>query len=636
VSRLESDRRGPAPRHLVRGVLGATIVTAMLAAVPATAAAVPPPPPNPSDSQLGSASADASSKAGEVAGLVNQLNVAQGALDQLTSAVALKKELANKARVDLGTAQQAAAAAATAQVSAQQQVTVAQRRIDDARRQVDQFAAGSYQQGSTVGSFSAYVGSASPEDVLARAQLLDAVSSSQLGVMDTLQRARTQSANADSEARAAKQRADTANAAATRAKQSADGATSAAVQAQQTQAAQSQQLALNRNKAQYAVDQARGAVAGLQGQRQAFEQWDAQRRAEEAAAARAAAEEAAREQAAAEAAVRQQQAEAAARQEQAAAAARQEQAAAAARQEQAAAAARQEQAAAAARQEQAAAAARQEQADAAAAEARAAAAEAEAAAAGRLQEARAAAAERQQQAEAAASAARRASAAAERQQQAEAAASAARRASAAAERQQQAEAAASAARRASAAAERQQQAEAAASAARRAAEAAASAPAPRAPSYTPPAPSGDGGGSSATGDPQTVINRALSRLGARYSWGGGNYNGPTVGVRDGGIADSYGDYYSVGFDCSGLMMYAFAAAGIYLPHFSGYQYTSGTQVPLSRMQPGDMIFYGDGGSEHVALYMGNGKMIEAPESGEVVKVSPVRYGGIAPYVTRMF
>jgi len=595
VSRLESDRRGPAPRHLVRGVLGATIVTAMLAAVPAIAAAVPPPPPNPSDSQLGSASADASSKAGEVARLVNQLNVAQGALDQLTSAVALKKELANKARVDLGTAQQAAAAAATAQVSAQQQVTVAQRRIDDARRQVDQFAAGSYQQGSTVGSFSAYVGSASPEDVLARAQLLDAVSSSQLGVMDTLQRARTQSANADSEARAAKQRADTANAAATRAKQSADGATSAAVQAQQTQAAQSQQLELNRNKAQYAVDQARGAVAGLQGQRQAFEQWDAQRRAEEAAAARAAAEEAAREQAAAEAAVRQQQAEAAARQEQAAAAARQEQAAAAARQEQAAAAARQEQAAAAARQEQAAAAARQEQADAAAAEARAAAAEAKAAAAGRLQEAQAAAAERQQQAEAAASAARRASAAAERQQQAEAAASAARRAAAAA-----------------------------------------SAPAPRVPSYTPPAPSGDGGGSSATGDPQTVINRALSRLGARYSWGGGNYNGPTVGVRDGGVADSYGDYYSVGFDCSGLMMYAFAAAGIYLPHFSGYQYTSGTQVPLSRMQPGDMIFYGDGGSEHVALYMGNGKMIEAPESGEVVKVSPVRYGGIAPYVTRMF
>jgi len=541
VSRLESDLRGPAPRRMMRVVLGAAVVTAMLAAVPATAAAVPPPPPNPSDSQLNSASADANSKAGDVAGLVNQLTAAQAALDQLNSQVALKKELANKARVDLDTAQQAAAAAATDQASAQQQVTVAQQQIDKARRQVDQLAAGSYQQGSTVGSFSAYLGSASPEDVLARAQLLDAVSSSQLGVMDTLQRARTQSANADSAARAAKQRADDANAQAEQAKRSADGATRDAVQAQQAQAAQAQQLELNRNKAQYALDQARGAVAGLQGQRQAFEQWDAQRRAEEAAAARAAAEEAAREQAAAEAAMRQQQAEAAVRQQQAEAAAR---------------------------QQQAQAAARQQQAEAAAAEAQAAAAEARAAAAGRLQDAQAAAAVRQQQATAAAAAAQRASA----------------------------------------------------------------------PSYGPAIPSGDGGGgggNSATGDAQTVINRALSRLGTRYSWGGGNASGPTIGVQDGGVADSYGDYYSVGFDCSGLMMYAFAGAGVHLPHFSGYQYTSGTHIPLSQMQPGDMIFYGPGGDEHVALYMGNGKMIESPESGEVVKISSVRYGGIAPYVTRV-
>jgi len=541
VSRLESDLRGPAPRRMMRVVLGAAVVTAMLAAVPATAAAVPPPPPNPSDSQLNSASADANSKAGDVAGLVNQLTAAQAALDQLIHQVALKKELANKARVDLDTAQQAAAAAATDQASAQQQVTVAQQQIDKARRQVDQLAAGSYQQGSTVGSFSAYLGSASPEDVLARAQLLDAVSSSQLGVMDTLQRARTQSANADSAARAAKQRADDANAQAEQAKRSADGATRDAVQAQQAQAAQAQQLELNRNKAQYALDQARGAVAGLQGQRQAFEQWDAQRRAEEAAAARAAAEEAAREQAAAEAAMRQQQAEAAVRQQQAEAAAR---------------------------QQQAQAAARQQQAEAAAAEAQAAAAEARAAAAGRLQDAQAAAAVRQQQATAAAAAAQRASA----------------------------------------------------------------------PSYGPAIPSGDGGGgggNSATGDAQTVINRALSRLGTRYSWGGGNASGPTIGVQDGGVADSYGDYYSVGFDCSGLMMYAFAGAGVHLPHFSGYQYTSGTHIPLSQMQPGDMIFYGPGGDEHVALYMGNGKMIESPESGEVVKISSVRYGGIAPYVTRV-
>ncbi|MEO9220814.1 MAG: NlpC/P60 family protein, partial [Mycobacteriaceae bacterium] len=264
-------------------MLGAAVVTALLTTIPGTAAAVPPPPPNPSDSQLSSAQADAGNKAGEVAGLVNQLSAAQSALDQLNSQVALKKELANKARVDLTTAQQAAAAAATAQAAAQQQVTVAEQRIAAARQQVDQFAAGSYQQGSTVGSFSAYVGSASPEDVLARAQLLNAVSSSQLGVMDTLQRARTQSANAASEARAAKQRTDEANAKAEQAKRSADGAKQVAVSAQQAQVAQSQQLELNRNKAQYALDQARGAAVGLQGQRQAFEQWDAQRRAEEAA-----------------------------------------------------------------------------------------------------------------------------------------------------------------------------------------------------------------------------------------------------------------------------------------------------------------------------------------------------------------
>jgi len=134
---------------------------------------------------------------------------------------------------------------------------------------------------------------------------------------------------------------------------------------------------------------------------------------------------------------------------------------------------------------------------------------------------------------------------------------------------------------------------------------------------------------------QSVIYRAMSQLGVRYSWGGGNANGPTVGVRDGGVADSYGDYYSVGFDCSGLTMYAYAGVGVMLPHFSGYQYTSGTQVPTSQMQPGDLIFYGRGGTEHMSMYIGNGKMIESPESGSVVKISPVRYGGITPYVTRL-
>ena len=68
--------------------------------------------------------------------------------------------------------------------------------------------------------------------------------------------------------------------------------------------------------------------------------------------------------------------------------------------------------------------------------------------------------------------------------------------------------------------------------------------------------------------------------------------GPTRGIRDGGVADSYGDFNKVGFDCSGLMIYAFAGIGISLPHYTGYQYTAGTQVPSSEMKRGDMIFYG--------------------------------------------
>ncbi|KAA0023707.1 NlpC/P60 family protein [Antrihabitans cavernicola] len=134
---------------------------------------------------------------------------------------------------------------------------------------------------------------------------------------------------------------------------------------------------------------------------------------------------------------------------------------------------------------------------------------------------------------------------------------------------------------------------------------------------------------------ETVIDRGMSQLGVTYAWGGGDENGPTLGIRDGGVADSYGDYRKVGFDCSGLMVYAFAGIGISLPHYSGYQYTAGTQIPSSKMKRGDMIFYGANGSQHVALYLGNDQMLEAPESGSHVKVSPVRDDGMTPYVVRM-
>ncbi|MEE2032932.1 NlpC/P60 family protein [Rhodococcus sp. CC-R104] len=134
---------------------------------------------------------------------------------------------------------------------------------------------------------------------------------------------------------------------------------------------------------------------------------------------------------------------------------------------------------------------------------------------------------------------------------------------------------------------------------------------------------------------QTVVDRGLSQIGVPYAWGGGDENGPTRGIRDGGVADTYGDFNKVGFDCSGLMIYAFAGIGISLPHYTGYQYTAGTQVPSSQMRRGDMIFYGPNASQHVGLYLGDGMMLEAPQSGSHVKISPVRWDGMTPYVVRM-
>ncbi len=153
--------------------------------------------------------------------------------------------------------------------------------------------------------------------------------------------------------------------------------------------------------------------------------------------------------------------------------------------------------------------------------------------------------------------------------------------------------------------------------------------------------SGSGGGQVRAGlrGPQAVelvVNRAMSQLNKPYAWGGGDANGPTKGIRDGGVADQHGDYNKIGFDCSGLMIYAFAGIGYDLPHYTGYQYTSGPRVPIAQMARGDMIFWGANASQHVALYLGDNKMLEAPQSGDVVKVSPVRMGGAMPMVVRLW
>jgi cell wall-associated NlpC family hydrolase len=123
-----------------------------------------------------------------------------------------------------------------------------------------------------------------------------------------------------------------------------------------------------------------------------------------------------------------------------------------------------------------------------------------------------------------------------------------------------------------------------------------------------------------------VIKRAGSQMGVPYSWGGGNAAGPSNGIEQGAG--------TVGFDCSGLILYAFAGVGIKLPHYSGSQYELGRKIPSSQMRRGDVIFYGPGGSQHVTLYLGNGQMLEAPFTGSHVKVSPVRTGGMTPYVIR--
>lgn len=144
------------------------------------------------------------------------------------------------------------------------------------------------------------------------------------------------------------------------------------------------------------------------------------------------------------------------------------------------------------------------------------------------------------------------------------------------------------------------------------------------------------GGTGGTGTVAMVIDRALSQLGVIYAWGGGTAAGPSRGIRDGGVADSFGDFRKVGFDCSGLMIYAFAAAGISLPHYSGYQYNSGRKVPLAQRQPGDMLFWANNGRiHHVALYIGNGRMVEAPQSGTRVRVAAVRPAGLLPFVARL-
>jgi cell wall-associated NlpC family hydrolase len=169
-----------------------------------------------------------------------------------------------------------------------------------------------------------------------------------------------------------------------------------------------------------------------------------------------------------------------------------------------------------------------------------------------------------------------------------------------------------------------------------------------------------------------VIQRALSQRGVPFAYGGGNVAGPSLGTvavetpapaadpnlgavplspsapvspNPGAAGLSLSPVASpaapvaeqrvsrVGFDASGLIVYAFAGAGIKMPRSSGEQYKVGQKVLPSQALPGDLIFYGPEGAQSVALFIGNGQMVEATDPG--VTVSPVRTNNMTPYLVRI-
>jgi cell wall-associated NlpC family hydrolase len=124
-----------------------------------------------------------------------------------------------------------------------------------------------------------------------------------------------------------------------------------------------------------------------------------------------------------------------------------------------------------------------------------------------------------------------------------------------------------------------------------------------------------------------VIRRGGTQMGVPYSWGGGKPTGPSTGI-DSGAG-------TVGFDCSGFTQFSYAGVGVLIPKYSGDQYDTGRKVPVSQAKRGDLLFWGPGGSQHVAIFLGAGRMLEASGSAGKVTVSPVRTSGLQPYVARI-
>ena len=131
------------------------------------------------------------------------------------------------------------------------------------------------------------------------------------------------------------------------------------------------------------------------------------------------------------------------------------------------------------------------------------------------------------------------------------------------------------------------------------------------PSGSSQVPSWAWGSGASAGQGDIAANWALTQLGKPYLWGGA---GP----------DS--------FDCSGLTMVAWAHAGVQLLHYTGYQWQEGPHVPLNQLRRGDLLFYATNTSDpstihHVAIYIGNGMMVNAPYTGAFVRIDSMYQPG---------
>jgi murein DD-endopeptidase MepM/ murein hydrolase activator NlpD len=281
--------RRPAAGRPLRALFAGVLTAAVLVGTAAPALAVPPPPPNPTDSELGAAQSEQDAAAAEVGRIAGLIATAESELERVGIQAEAAGTAYEAAKEALQQAQDRAAQTAAELKAAADAVAAAQARIAT-------FSHDSYMNGSTMSTTAALLDSEGPGELIQRAALLDYVATNQVDVLGALEVAKVAQANADSAARAARDAMAAAEDAAQAAKQQADAQLAAQQNAYEQVAAQ---------KAAYEqqLQAAQIHLLELQGARNAYDQWVAQKAAEEAAA-RAAAEKAARDAAAAAAAAR--------------------------------------------------------------------------------------------------------------------------------------------------------------------------------------------------------------------------------------------------------------------------------------------------------------------------------------------